>query len=176
MWSQSNIRCSSRVNPRLIIFCIIINVGVNCLFCADNENTYGVIRTQESSSIYRWLSNRYMFGVKKASSEDLVVNFDKKLSFVPHINNVINEASRMLRFAIRASRECTESLNRKLLYISYVRFSSNMHRLSSLCITFTIFMTLSKSNDGFRNFLRSKMLPILIISFPQSERELTSHH
>lgn len=55
------------------------------------------------------------------SFKDLGVTFDRELSFIPHIHNVISDASRMLGFIIRTSKDFSEPTTRTLLYFSFVR-------------------------------------------------------
>lgn len=52
---------------------------------------------------------------------DLGVVFDHKLTFVPHIENVIKRSSRMLGFVIRNTKTFRRSKTKILLYNSYVR-------------------------------------------------------
>lgn len=58
---------------------------------------------------------------KSKTFKDLGVTFDHKLSFIPHLNNVINDSFRLLGFVIRNSKEFLEISTLKLLYFSFVR-------------------------------------------------------
>lgn len=53
--------------------------------------------------------------------KDLGVIFDRELSFVPHINNILNDSCRMLGFIFRTSGDFLETSTRKLLFFTYVR-------------------------------------------------------
>lgn len=53
--------------------------------------------------------------------KDLGVLFDKKLTFVPHIDHIIKKASKMLGFIIRNGKVFRKSQTKKLLYNTLVR-------------------------------------------------------
>lgn len=52
---------------------------------------------------------------------DLGVLFDEKLTFVPHIDNVINKASKMLGFILRACKSFKKNTTKIMLFNSLVR-------------------------------------------------------
>lgn len=55
------------------------------------------------------------------SIRDLGVNFDSKLTFVPHMEQMVKKASRILGFVIRNSRDFKNPSTKILLYNSLVR-------------------------------------------------------
>lgn len=52
---------------------------------------------------------------------DLGVTLDSKLTFIPHIDKMLNKAFKQLGFILRVSKPFKNSLTYKLLYNSYVR-------------------------------------------------------
>lgn len=69
-------------------------------------------------------SQYYIDGHKLEEVEvirDLGVLLDRKLTFIPHIDNIIKKASKMLGFIIRSGRSFRRSKTKILLYYSLVR-------------------------------------------------------
>ncbi|XP_022817120.1 uncharacterized protein LOC111349980 isoform X1 [Spodoptera litura] len=58
---------------------------------------------------------------RKAEMRDLGVIFDSKLTFLPHIDSIINKSSKMLGFIIRNSKLFRSPTTKITLYNSYVR-------------------------------------------------------
>lgn len=52
---------------------------------------------------------------------DLGVLFDRKLTFVPHMEHIIAKASRMVGFIVRNAREFRKAKTKKILYGCLVR-------------------------------------------------------
>ena len=52
---------------------------------------------------------------------DLGVIFDKELTFVPHVNNVVAKSFKTLGFIIRMSRDISNICTLKILYYAFVR-------------------------------------------------------
>lgn len=60
--------------------------------------------------------------IKRANTfKDLGVTFDSRLSFIPHIDEVVNSAFKSYGFIVRNSREFTNILTLKKLYYAFIR-------------------------------------------------------
>lgn len=104
---------------------------------------------------HHWFFN-YSIGGSNLSKPDIIIDlgvtFDKKLSFIPHINKVISKAYAMLGFIIKCSREFKDPYTIKALFCSMVRsileyasqlwspsYASHIKRMESIQKKFLLF-------------------------------------
>lgn len=119
------------------------------LFNTVNSYSDCLILQSALEKVYRWCQNNFLtintakcnvvsFGLKNSlltfeyslnhsplprsnTYKDLGVTFDHKLSFIPHMSNIINDSFKMLGFVIRNSKDFMDIPTLKLLYFSFVR-------------------------------------------------------
>lgn len=109
--------------------CNALQSDLSCLsdYCFQNqlflnENKCHVISyTRKKNYIHHRYSINNQFLVRVASTRDLGILMDDKLSFNLHIDNIVQRAFRNLGFINRISKPFKETLTLKMLYFSLIR-------------------------------------------------------
>lgn len=87
----------------------------------NNTKTYVMTYSRKKKALQY---NYGMGGVtvsRKWSVKDLGITFDVQLTFVDHINNIVNSANKMLGFVIRNTKSFTNTAALKSIYFAMVR-------------------------------------------------------
>lgn len=100
---------------RLILWCKSNGMLLNAKKCYHVKFTR---KTQALSHAY-YVDSHEISEVENV--KDLGVTFDKKMTFVPHLDNVIKRSSKMLGFMLRNSKGFRDNRTKILLYNSLVR-------------------------------------------------------
>lgn len=158
--------------------CEILQQNLNCIdnWCVENKLSLNVtkcnvlsVATKQHLIIYDYRLNNVTL-YRPEIFCDLGVHFDRKLSFVPHINYVIAKAYRILGFVIRNSALLNNGETMKLLYFAYVR--SNLEYASIIwCPYYTAHIeNLEQIQRRFLKFAAFRIDGTYpAIGFPQAE-------
>ena len=103
------------------------NIKIVSTWCKNHQLSLNVAKCNITS--YHRIKNAILYNytiddisLKRSDSfKDLGIVFDEKFTFVPHIEQMITSASRMLGFLIRNSKYFNNVTTVKLLYYSFIR-------------------------------------------------------
>ena len=103
------------------------NISKLSSWCVKNNLTLNVQKcnvmsfsTRDSEYTYEYTVNNEQLP-RPSTFKDLGVTFDKKLTFVDHIDTSVSEVNRTLGFIIRNGRDFSNISTLKLLYFSFLR-------------------------------------------------------
>ena len=103
------------------------NINIVSTWCKNNKLSLNVAKCNITS--YHRIKNAILYNytiddisLKRSDSfKDLGIVFDEKFTFVPHIEQMITSASRMLGFLIRNSKYFSHVTTVKLLYLDLIK-------------------------------------------------------